>query len=91
MSECPKAECIQASRIKGLEVEQERDTKDFAELKSCVKEIHLEVVGKNGDGIKSRLKVLEITLKERDRHAERFWKIFGCTMAALAVVVAIVK
>jgi len=63
MSECPKAECIQASRIKGLEVEQKRDTKDFADLKKCVKEIHRSVVDNGGLGLRARVERNSIYLK----------------------------
>ena len=63
MAECPKAECIQASRIKGLEVEQKRDTKDFADLKKCVKEIHRSVVGNGGLGLRARVERNSIYLK----------------------------
>ena len=84
MTDCPKQACVQDSRIRTLEVRQDRLCKD-------VKEIHAEVVGVNGDGIKTRIKLLEVTLLNRDRRAERFWKIFGCAVAVLAVIVALVK
>ncbi len=55
MSECPKAECIQAGRIASLETSQARDQRDFAELKSWAKDIHTSAVGNGRKGLKSRV------------------------------------
>jgi len=74
-----------------LELKQGAAKDALSDLKKCVKEIHVEIVGKNGDGIRGRIVALETTLLVRDKWAVRFWKIFGCAMGALAVIVAIAK
>lgn len=91
MTDCPRPPCVQDSRIATLEVRQSRGEADLRELKKCVKEIHVEVVGKNGDGIRGRIVALETTLVVRDKWTAHFWKIFGCAMGAFAVIVAIIK
>lgn len=91
MTDCPKHPCIQDSRLATLEVRQGRAEADVRALAKCLKEIHVEIVGENGDGIRGRIVALETILVYRDRWTGRFWKIFGCAMAMLAVVVAIVK
>lgn len=91
MTDCPKPRCVQDSRLATLEVRQGRAEADVRALAKCVKEIHSEVVGKNGDGIRGRIVALETTLVVRDKWTAHFWKIFGCAMGAFAVIVAIVK
>ncbi len=91
MTDCPKQQCIQDSRIATLEVRQGRAEADVKALTKCVKEIHAEVVGENGDGIRGRIIAIETRLDMKIRVGDRFWKIFGCAMGALAVIVAIVK
>jgi len=91
MTDCPKPRCVQDSRLATWEVRQGRAEADVRTLTRCIKQIHAEVVGQNGDGIRGRIVALETTLLVRDRWTAHFWKILGCVMAALAVIVAIVK
>ena len=91
MTDCPKSQCVQDSRIRTLEVLQGQMCGALAELKKDVKAIREEVVGENGDGIRGRIIAIETQLVVTDRWSNHFWKIFGIGVACVAVIVAIVK